>query len=139
MVAICLSFPVFPTAHITPRLVSNYEGHPVVLDCEGAVNREKATAQLVLGGYITVDWLGPDGHPLEGTNIILGDDIATDSMISQSLMIPDVQVAHSGVYTCQVTLHLLNNISHSVTSRHHLVLLSKCIHCIIYLSWKVED
>ena len=119
---------MIPRVHITPKLETNYEGQPVVLECYGAVNSAKPTAQLSYGDDILVEWFGPKEYPLTGTEFTTGNKIISNNGSSRTLSISDTTVGHSGLYTCQVSLDLLNaDVSHTIVSQYHLVLLSECV------------
>ena len=117
---------MIPTVRITPKLETNYEGQPVVLECDGAVNSAKPTAQLSYGDHIIVEWFGPKEYSLAGTEFTTGNKVISNTGSSRTLNILDTNVGRSGLYTCQVSLDLLNaDASHTVVSQYHLVLLSK--------------
>ena len=119
---------MIPTVHITPQLETNYGGRPVVLECDGAVNSVKPTAQLSHGGAILVEWFGPNQNPLKGTEFDIGNKVISSTGSSRTLSISDTNIGHSGLYTCQVTLDLLDaDASYTVVSQYHLVLLSELV------------
>ena len=119
--------PVAPTIHISAKLETEVEGQPVVLDCIGAVNPVKGTAQFLEENRIIVEWYGPDGHLLEGNDFIIGDSVITETGLSRTVKLIEAKVVHTGLYTCKTTLKLLNNATQSVTSQYHLVLLSELV------------
>ena len=118
-----LSISVIPAVQINPKLETETEGNPVVLECVGAVYPPKATAQLV--NHLSIEWLGPDDLPITGDNFIVGEDAISSTGRGRTLTIVEAKLESSGLYSCQVTLDLQGRENETVAAQYHLVLFSE--------------
>lgn len=82
-----------------------YKAH-FVLMCKASVI-SKLHTQLV--PHMELEWLGPDGVPLTEENKIgLGMHYNSGMDLARNITFSQLNVTHSGVYSCQVIIHLQN-------------------------------
>ena len=126
---------VIPTVEINPRLETDTEGKPVILECLGAVLPPKTTAQLA--NNLSIAWFGPDGqllHNIKDDNFLF-QEVTSNTSYGQTLTIVEATLENSGWYSCEATLKLSDIKTHTVSSDYHLIFYSKLLpnHYVLFV------